>query len=52
VWPVIPTPTLVNVIRPGELVPDVDLRTADGRVWRFSEHRGRPLLLILHRHLA
>jgi peroxiredoxin len=40
------------VIEPGDLVPDVDLRTADGDTWRLSDHRGRPLLLILHRHLA
>jgi peroxiredoxin len=36
----------------GDTLPDVDLRDASGDVWRFSDHRGGPLLLILHRHLA
>jgi peroxiredoxin len=36
----------------GELLPDVPLVDHDGHPWRFSDHRGTPLLLILHRHLA
>jgi hypothetical protein len=33
-------------------LPDVPLVDHVGAPWVFSEHRGRPLLLILHRHLA
>jgi hypothetical protein len=36
----------------GEMLPELDLRDASGTPWRFGDHRGRPLLLILHRHLA
>jgi len=36
----------------GELLPDVSLFDHEGVPWRFSEHRGRTLLLVLHRHLA
>jgi hypothetical protein len=39
-------------LRIDDLVPDVDLLDHDGRPWRLSEHRGRPVVLILHRHLA
>lgn len=39
-------------LRLGEVVPDVDLVDHRGAPFRFSEHRGRPLLLVLHRHLA
>lgn len=36
----------------GEVLPDVALVDHDGRPWRLSDHRGRHLVLILHRHLA
>ena len=36
----------------GALVPDIPLVDHLGSPWRFSDHRGRALLLILHRHLA
>lgn len=39
----------VNV---GDLAPDVDLVDHTGAPWRISDHRGRPVVLILHRHLA
>ncbi len=39
-------------IEVGELLPDVPLVDHAGDPWLFSDHRGRPLLLILHRHLA
>jgi peroxiredoxin len=42
----------VAILEVGEVVPDVRLLDHLGRDWRFSEHRGQPLLLILHRHLA
>lgn len=36
----------------GDLVPDIDLVDHDGATWRISDHRGRPVVLVLHRHLA
>ncbi|MEQ1700084.1 MAG: hypothetical protein ABMA25_08240 [Ilumatobacteraceae bacterium] len=36
----------------GDPLPDIELLDADGQVWRTTEHRGRPLVLVLHRHLA
>jgi hypothetical protein len=42
------TPPMVE----GDLFPDVPLVDHEGNRWRFEDHRGRPLLLILHRHLA
>ena len=39
-------------LRLGDPVPDVDLVDHDGRPWRLSERRGRPVVLVLHRHLA
>jgi len=43
------TPSIVKV---GQFLPDIPLVDHDGNPWRFSDHRGRPLLLVLHRHLA
>jgi acyl-coenzyme A thioesterase PaaI-like protein len=34
------------------LAPDLALPDADGGTWRLSDHRGRPVLLVFHRHLA
>ena len=39
-------------LREGEVVPDVPLIDHRGEPWRFSDHRGSPILAILHRHLA
>jgi peroxiredoxin len=39
-------------LRVGDVVPDVDLIDHDGTAWRISDHRGRPVVLVLHRHLA
>lgn len=36
----------------GDLLPDVALVDHEGTRFRFSDHRGRPLLIVLHRHLA
>jgi peroxiredoxin len=36
----------------GDLVPEVELVDHDGNTWRPSDHHGRPLVLVLHRHLA
>lgn len=39
-------------LRVGDALPDVELVDHDGRPWRPSRFRGRPLVLVLHRHLA
>ena len=44
--------TVDRLIGEGDVVPDVALVDHEGRPWRFSDHRGRPLVLVLHRHLA
>lgn len=36
----------------GDSFPDIELVDQEGRLWRTAEMRGRPLVLILHRHLA
>ncbi len=36
---------------PGELIPDFTRTDDRGQPWTLSEHRGRPVLLIFHRHL-
>ena len=39
-------------LRVGDSLPAVALVDHEGRAWRTEDHRGRPLVLILHRHLA
>jgi len=41
-----------HVIGEGDLFPDVALVDHHGNPWRFNDHRGRPLVVVLHRHLA
>ena len=36
----------------GDTLPDIELVDHHGRPWRTAEMRGRPLVLVLHRHLA
>jgi peroxiredoxin len=36
----------------GDPFPDLELVDHEGRPWHAAEMRGRPLVLILHRHLA
>jgi hypothetical protein len=36
----------------GEPLTNIELVDHDGRPWHTGEHLGRPLVLILHRHLA
>ena len=36
----------------GDPLPEVELVDHDGRPWRTTEMRGRPLVLILQWHLA
>ena len=40
------------MLQVGDAVPDIALVDHDGNPWRVEDHRGRPILLILHRHLA
>ncbi len=35
----------------GTEAPDFALPTDTGATWRLSEHRGKPLILMFHRHL-
>ena len=39
-------------VRVGDLLPEVELVDEAGRIWRTADQLGRPLVLILHRHLA
>ena len=39
-------------IHVGDPLPDIELVDHEGRPWRTVEMRGRPLVLVLHRHLA
>ena len=39
-------------LRVGDPVPDLELIDHAGATWRVSDHRGRPVVLVLHRHLA
>jgi peroxiredoxin len=36
----------------GEPAPEIDLPDDDGNRWLLSEHRGRPVVVVFHRHLA
>jgi peroxiredoxin len=37
---------------PGAPAPEIDLPDDEGGRWRLSDHRGDPVLVIFHRHLA
>lgn len=39
-------------VRVGDVLPVVELVDHEGRAWRTDEQLGRPLVLVLHRHLA
>jgi hypothetical protein len=40
-------------LRAGDPLPaDLELVDHTGRPWRPADRRGRPLVLVLHRHLA
>lgn len=43
---------MTRIIAIGDTIPDLALIDADGRPWRLRDQVGRPLVLILHRHLA
>jgi peroxiredoxin len=39
-------------VMPGDVAPDLDLPDDHGERWRLADQRGRPVVLIFHRHLA
>lgn len=39
------------LVQVGDPAPDIELPTTDRRRWHLEEHRGRPVVLIFHRHL-
>ncbi len=39
------------MLRPGDLVEDFTLLDDRARRWTLSDQRGRPVLLVFHRHL-
>lgn len=39
-------------LRIGDRLPDMELIDHTGQPWRTAEQRERPLVLVLHRHLA
>ena len=39
-------------LRVGDTLPDLDLVDHHGQLWSTGAMRGRPLVLVLHRHLA
>lgn len=39
-------------LRVGDPIPDLELTDHRGCPWKPSDHRGRPVVLVLHRHLA
>ncbi len=46
------TDGMATILHIGDRPPDLDLLDHDGLPWRFADHRGRPVVVILHRHLA
>ncbi len=36
----------------GDPAPELELPDHEGNRWRLGDHRGRPVVLIFHRHLA
>lgn len=39
-------------LRIGDPLPELEFVDHTGQVWRTADQRGRPLVLVLHRHLA
>jgi peroxiredoxin len=40
------------MLKPGDLLPDIELLLPDGQPLRLAQLRGRPVVLIFLRHLA
>ena len=36
----------------GDVAPEIALPDHEGNIWRLSAHRGRPVVILFHRHLA
>lgn len=36
----------------GDQAPEISLPDDNGGTWTLTEHRGRPVVLLFHRHLA
>lgn len=41
-----------RVAAPGEIAPEIDLPDDEGGRWCLLDHRGAPVVVIFHRHLA
>jgi peroxiredoxin len=41
-----------SAVEVGDDAPEVELPDHAGALWRLSDHRGRPVVLLFHRHLA
>lgn len=39
------------MMRPGDTVENFTLLDDQARPWTLSQHQGRPVLLVFHRHL-
>jgi peroxiredoxin len=39
-------------LRIGDLFPDIELVDHTGQPWSTADQLGRPLVMVLHRHLA
>jgi peroxiredoxin len=40
------------LVGPDDPAPEIDLPDDQGGRWRLADHRGHPVVLIFHRHLA
>lgn len=40
------------MVKVGDLAPEIALPDHLGSLWRLSDHRGHPVVLLFHRHLA
>lgn len=36
----------------GDRAPEISLVDHEGQTWSLSAHRGRPVVVLFHRHLA
>lgn len=43
---------MAGAVDVGDRGPDIDLPDSAGNRWRLSDHRGLPVVLLFHRHLA
>ena len=43
---------MANPVQAPDAAPEIELTDAGGGTWRLRDHRGRPVVLVFHRHLA